>query len=395
LPASGCFCVWTLGVVTTTIDVRLIAWAAIGAVAGVVIFYRGFRMLQFKRLVLNTPSSKIRSASMGLVEVSGMAVGPHTIRAGITGTNCYYYCAAAWQLKQAGNSREWKKVAEETLYVPFFVDDSTGRLMVDPQGADLDVHRTFRDEFSTSAFGGRDMFPENVLQFLARNGIAGSASIRLEEHCIEPGYPLFILGTLAENQNRASATPAPHLKAASSSIRLRSGFSFAIGSGGGFLETMTGGPNTVFGGAGTQIPMQSAVSATPTPAAASATVAAGNWSSISMEGEAPRAQAQAPAPAPAATMARTATAAQIGAAIAERPQPTAQRAETTPAEDGGFPTHPSVVLEKGPAHDPFAISSESQRDMVRALAWKSSLFIWGGPLLTLTCVYILSRIFGW
>jgi hypothetical protein len=384
-------CVWVLAVVAR-IDVRLVAWAAIGAVAGVVLFYRGFRMLQFKRLVLNTPFSKIRSVSMGLVEVSGAAIGPNTIRAGITGTACYYYCATAWELRQSKNSREWKKVAEETLYVPFFVDDSTGRLLVNPQGADLDVHRTFRDEFSTSAFRSRDMFPENVLQFLARNGVGGSATIRLEEHCIEPNYPLFILGTLAQNQDRASSTPSAHVMAPSSSIRWRSGFSFSVGNGSGLLQAFTGTPNTVFGGAGTQIPMPRAPAATPRSVAAGTTVTAANWSSVSMDDvslPAKATHAQAP------TREVAVPAVQAATALAERPQPTEPRTEAMPAEDAGFPTHPPVVLAKGLGHDPFAISSESQRDIVRALAWKSSLFIWGGPLLTLICVYVLSKVLGW
>jgi len=50
--------------------------ALLGVYAGIYVFLRGFRMLQHKRLVLNTPLSKIRSASMGLVEVSGMPKGP-------------------------------------------------------------------------------------------------------------------------------------------------------------------------------------------------------------------------------------------------------------------------------------------------------------------------------
>src|ERR1700690_4293200 len=100
---------------------RLIAWAAIGAAAGVYLFFRGFRMLQFKRLILNTPLSKVRSASMGLVELSGMAAGLSTIPAGITGDPCYYYRATAWERRQSGNSREWKQVPNESLFVPFFV----------------------------------------------------------------------------------------------------------------------------------------------------------------------------------------------------------------------------------------------------------------------------------
>jgi hypothetical protein len=47
--------------------------ALLGIYCGIFLFFRGFRMLQHKRLILNTPLSKIRSASMGLVEVNGMA----------------------------------------------------------------------------------------------------------------------------------------------------------------------------------------------------------------------------------------------------------------------------------------------------------------------------------
>jgi len=80
-------------------------WAGLGALAGVYLFVQGFRMLRFKRLVLNTPSSKVRSASMGLVELSGVANGPTTIPAGITGEACFYYRAVASQLKGSGNRR--------------------------------------------------------------------------------------------------------------------------------------------------------------------------------------------------------------------------------------------------------------------------------------------------
>src|SRR5712692_4839167 len=81
-------------------------WAALGACAGVYLFYRGFRMLARKRLIMNTPASKIRSAAMGLFEVSGLAVGPYTMNAPITGESCYYYRILAWKLKQSGKNKE-------------------------------------------------------------------------------------------------------------------------------------------------------------------------------------------------------------------------------------------------------------------------------------------------
>jgi hypothetical protein len=54
----------------------LVLLALASAFAGIYIFFIGFRMLRFKRMILNTPLSKIHSASIGLVEVSGTPVGP-------------------------------------------------------------------------------------------------------------------------------------------------------------------------------------------------------------------------------------------------------------------------------------------------------------------------------
>ena len=66
---------------------------------------------------------------------------------------------------------------------------------------------------------------------------------------------------------------------------------------------------------------------------------------------------------------------------------------TAAAEE--FDMNPKTVLMKG-THDPaFFISWQSQRDVVKALGWNSTLMIWGGPALTLLCVYLLAAQFGW
>ena len=89
---------------------------------------------------------------MGLVEINGLAVGPYTMTAPVTGVPCYYFHTMAWQWQQRGKNSEWVKVADESLHVPFFLDDNTGRVLVDPQGAEMDIHRDSHDEFSTSIF---------------------------------------------------------------------------------------------------------------------------------------------------------------------------------------------------------------------------------------------------
>ena len=170
--------------------------AAVGCAGGLYLFVRGFRLLARKRLLLNSPTSKIRSASLGLVEVSGLATGPYTIPAPITGKPCYLYRTTAWRQRDTEN-HEWKKIAEETLHVPFFLDDSTGKLLVDPAGADLDLHRDFCEKYDQT---WTSQVPERATSFLARHGIAPEGDhFRIEEWTIQPQNPLFIVGTLAEN----------------------------------------------------------------------------------------------------------------------------------------------------------------------------------------------------
>ena len=64
-------------------------------------------------------------------------------------------------------------------------------------------------------------------------------------------------------------------------------------------------------------------------------------------------------------------------------------------KSGEFDLHPQVVLMKGLTVDPYFISWRSQRDVVQELAVKTILYIWGGPILTLACIWVLvSRFFG-
>jgi hypothetical protein len=54
-----------------------------------------------------------------------------------------------------------------------------------------------------------------------------------------------------------------------------------------------------------------------------------------------------------------------------------------------------VAIGKGERGDPFTISSQSQREVVQALAWKSMLYIWGSPVFTIVCIYFLLVYWGW
>jgi len=58
-------------------------------VIGFYMFFRGSGLLRCKLLIPNVPSSTVRSAALGLVEVSGTATGPYSAISPLSETECY------------------------------------------------------------------------------------------------------------------------------------------------------------------------------------------------------------------------------------------------------------------------------------------------------------------
>jgi hypothetical protein len=154
-----------------------IIWSVIGFGAGIYFFFRGFALLRRKRSIANVPRSTIRGASLGLVEVSGKVEGPYTIIAPLSEEDCFYYRTTAWK----GGEGTWLKAAEESLSAPFFLDDGTGKLMVDARGAEADLPAAFSEEYQGAV-------PDYAQHFLNRHGVSGSA-VKLEEYVVRQCSP--------------------------------------------------------------------------------------------------------------------------------------------------------------------------------------------------------------
>ncbi len=142
-----------------------VLWGIAGVGVGIFLFFRGFPFLKRKRLIQNTPTSTIRGAALGAVEVSGTVVGPYTLISPLSEADCFYYHAVA-----RSTGEEEKKVAEEVLYAPFFLDDGTGRLMVDPRGAEMELRPSVDEEYSPAT---GDAFTRH---FLVRRGLSSAAA---------------------------------------------------------------------------------------------------------------------------------------------------------------------------------------------------------------------------
>jgi hypothetical protein len=363
-------------------------WPAIGVAGGVYLFVLGFKMLQRKRLILNMPTSRIRSASLGLVEISGLAVGPYTLAAPVTGVPCYFYRTQAWELRKSGKSNEWQQIADESLHVPFYLDDNTGRLLVNPQGAELDIHRDFHAEYNSSVLFENGM-PDRVRQFLTRYAVSGDRKVRINEYCIKPKNFLFVLGTLAENPG-TEVVPQPvrtvHASVSRFTLNLPGGskgkFTISVG------KTIGHEPEAAL----TDEQQEPAVVRQSVEVISlSGNRNAATSSEMTQQGKITAALMRAGITNPAAW-----TAAGIenpGAAVATFAASSVTSAvggtAAAPGPAQEFDLQPKVVLMRGENNPAFFISWRNERAIAKSLGLKSALCIWGGPALILLSAYVL------
>jgi hypothetical protein len=332
-----------------------------------------------------------------MVEVSGLAVGPFTMVAPITARPCYYYRTLVWEWKQHGKNKDWVKVAGECMHLPFFVDDNTGRVLVDPRGADLDLHRDFEQEFWDSFFTTKDPAPANVHSFLARHGIVTSNKIKLEEYCIKPKNSLFILGTLTENPG-VEVAPQPVRDAEPINSISTGGFSLSLGS----LSIFAGSSRDDFDEESFAQRLAIPSDAAPpqvirlTPSESIAIKTADMTQQQRIAAALQKAGISSPA-AWAAAGVPAANGAQQAVQVLGDPASAAKGGNGSNGDSGAnaFDPHPPVVLMKGTNNKTFLISWRSQQEVARSLGWKCALMIWGGPALALLSLYFFLGIERW
>lgn len=198
---------------------RLFGLSVFGAGAGVVSFFKGFRTLKLKRLIENTPTSKVRSMAMGQVELKGKVVHEGDtcpLVSPFSGTPCLYYTYLIEEYRSDGKNSSWHTVESGASFDPFYFADDTGRVLVDPSGAEVDIPKVAVFESGS----GRDP-NDYIREFLQKESIAyegwfgANKQMRFTERFLAPNDPLYLLGTaqkrasLAKSNATRGTEPAP------------------------------------------------------------------------------------------------------------------------------------------------------------------------------------------
>ena len=318
-------------------------YATLAALAGPIMFYRGFRDLRTRRLIQNTPTARIRSMAMGLVEVHGVVLERSRIRSPFTGRECAY-----WEVDIAIRGRRntgWRTVHRACSGNPFFLDDGTGIALVYPTGSQCTIPASAEEE--CVGFGVPDMYADYMKRAgLWQRHMWRLAPLRFRERTLEEGVEVFILGS-AEPRTQSLTISDPDEEPVVQQAPGTDGAAVSAPPATGTTAAREAGPvvHPVFGGAAFQ---------------------AGGIEFTRIAGTA------MPAPLAAAV---------LGSAAAAR-VPRRDHGRSGPARIRSLHSQVSAVISRGRNEPTFLISAGSETSVTTALTISMFLKLVGGPLLT-------------
>jgi E3 Ubiquitin ligase len=114
----------------------------LGIGAGVYMFYKGFRTFREYNVLEDTPRMPIRSVPMGFAHISGKAQSAQLLTSPLSKTPCCFYRVEIDQWKTHDRSSRWEHICTDADGYRFYVQDDTGRVLVDAHAAEYDLTPT-------------------------------------------------------------------------------------------------------------------------------------------------------------------------------------------------------------------------------------------------------------
>lgn len=109
---------------------------------GLLVLYGAVWEFRKRRMMRDTPTSKVRSLAIGNVEIKGVAEKHEEVfESPFTGKECVMYVYSVDVYSEGGrnSSGGWSTVEAGVKAAPFLLNDGTGKVLVDPEGAEKEL----------------------------------------------------------------------------------------------------------------------------------------------------------------------------------------------------------------------------------------------------------------
>lgn len=152
-------------------QMEVLLFVGLAFVGALAIIFWGFQTYQFGRLIRDTAPEPVSSVAMGRTELDGDAVPAETVfDQPFSEGQCVYAEFKVREYEESDDDDEddsWETVQSGTRSAPFYIDDGTGRMLVEPND---DTIYELSDAWSTEIRVGRSESPPPVVQEFLGNG---------------------------------------------------------------------------------------------------------------------------------------------------------------------------------------------------------------------------------
>jgi TonB family protein len=193
---------WTLVTYPTGLFVDWIYYLS-GLGIGLFLIILGFMNFRELRVVEDTPIEAIRSMAMGRVHIRGKATGAEPLTSFFTRTPCFLYWATIERYQRKDQADVWVTIHREGDSRWFYLDDGTGRVLVNPSGAEFNITKTLGVECELSrvrrAFVDPSLGIPLPLGEISKHLRGQLAPLKFTEYCLIAEREHNILGTCSQN----------------------------------------------------------------------------------------------------------------------------------------------------------------------------------------------------
>lgn len=149
------------------------------------------KRLSEARFLLNTPTSKIRSAAQGYVELYGVLdeLPDGQLRAPLTGTPCLWWRFKIEEYDDDGKRKRWRVIESGVSEALVRLKDATGECLINPKGAEVRPS-------TRQVWIGSERHPRGLSEGVGLLGMLFSAGsqYRYTEERLHVGQPLYAIG---------------------------------------------------------------------------------------------------------------------------------------------------------------------------------------------------------
>jgi hypothetical protein len=163
----------------------------VGFFGGLWTFFKGFKVFREYKIIEDTPRIPIRSVPMGLVRVRGKAQVDQPVPSPVSHTPCCLYKVEIEQWKVEKGSGSWKHLRTDVDGPNFFLEDGTGRVLINFQSAELDLPQTSErvvDSAKPASMAASSAPDSELLHYITYSGVHKITST--VEHLLQRTGPL-------------------------------------------------------------------------------------------------------------------------------------------------------------------------------------------------------------